>query len=121
MMVRHGHIFYQIDFGHLFNSKPTIDAPRFAVPHEWKQAMTPAEWDLFKDTCSEAFRILHRNAGLVVNFVCMLFAGLPAVDLVSVRSFLTSPSSTLFSFVRQFTSNSVMCCYYYHRLDDQCC
>ena len=93
MMIKQGHIFYQIDFGHLFNSRPAIDAPRFAIPPEWKATMTQEEWNTFKDTCAEAFRVLHRNASLIINFTCLLFSSLPSIDLATLRNFLASPSS----------------------------
>jgi hypothetical protein len=71
MMVRHGHIFYQIDFGHMFNEKPTIDAPRFAIPGDMKMVMTNEEWELFKDVCADAFRALHRMSNVIVS-LCLV-------------------------------------------------
>lgn len=71
MMIRHGHIFYQIDFGHMFNEKPTIDAPRFSIPDEMKTVMSSEEWELFKDVCADAFRALHRMSNVIIS-LCLV-------------------------------------------------
>jgi hypothetical protein len=90
MLLRDGHIFFQIDFGHLFNEKPTIDAPRFAVAPDMKLALTLDEWEQFKDLCAEAFRVLYRHASLIIQLTGLLFDGIEDVDFAKVRNFLVS-------------------------------
>lgn len=90
MMIRHGHIFYQIDFGHMFNEKPTIDAPRFAIPGDMKTVMSPEEWELFKDVSADAFRALHRMSHVMIS-LCLVRAPFPLL----FSSFLFAHSRSL--------------------------
>lgn len=36
MLVKDNHVFFHIDFGHLWNQGPLVDAPRMAVPTRLK-------------------------------------------------------------------------------------
>jgi hypothetical protein len=101
MLVRNGHIFFQIDFGHLFNEKPTIDAPRFAVAPDMKLALSLEEWELFKDLCAEAFRVLHRHASLIIQLCGILFDGIDDIDFAKVRNFLVSPQGLMVAMAEQ--------------------
>jgi hypothetical protein len=94
MMVQHNNLFFHIDLGHIFNEKPTIDAPRFSIPTDLKEAMTPQEWERFKDLCANGFRILHRHAGLLINLICLMFKGV-VDDMAKTRLFLSSPQALM--------------------------
>jgi hypothetical protein len=94
MMVQHGNMFFHIDLGHIFNEKPTIDAPRFSIPTDLKESMSTQEWDRFKDICANGFKVLHRHAGLLINLICTMFRGV-VDDMPKVRMFLTSPQSLM--------------------------
>ncbi len=60
MMMRNNCLFFHIDFGKVFNEKPTIDAPRFAIATEMKLNLGDNDWEEFKQICADAFTILHR-------------------------------------------------------------
>jgi len=65
--------FFHIDFGHLFNNKPLVDAPRMSIPEGIQKNLTEREWDDFRDLCSNGFEVLYRNGSLVRNLCRMLF------------------------------------------------
>lgn len=94
MMVQHGNMFFHIDLGHIFNEKPTIDAPRFSIPTDLKECMAHHEWERFKDLCANGFRILHRHAGMLINLICLMFRGV-VDDLPKTRMFLASPQALM--------------------------
>lgn len=94
MMVQHSNMFFHIDLGHIFNEKPTIDAPRFSIPTDLKEAMSSQEWERFKDLCANGFKVLHRNAGMLINLICLMFKGV-VDDMTKTRLFLTSPQSLM--------------------------
>lgn len=94
MMVQHGNMFFHIDLGHIFNEKPTIDAPRFSIPTDLKECMAHHEWERFKDLCANGFKILHRHAGMLVNLICLMFRGV-VDDLPKTRMFLASPQALM--------------------------
>lgn len=94
MMVQHGNMFFHIDLGHIFNEKPTIDAPRFSIPTDLKECMAHHEWERFKDLCANGFKVLHRNAGMLVNLITLMFRGV-VDDLAKTRMFLASPQSLM--------------------------
>jgi hypothetical protein len=94
MMVQHNNMFFHIDLGHIFNEKPTIDAPRFSIPTDLKECMKTEEWERFKDLCANGFKVLHRYAGMLINLICLMFKGV-VDDMAKVRLFLSSPQSLM--------------------------
>lgn len=40
MLVKNEHIFFHIDFGHLWNQSPLLDGPRMAIPMRLKNNLT---------------------------------------------------------------------------------
>jgi len=106
MMVQHGNMFFHIDLGHIFNEKPTIDAPRFSIPTDLKESMNAQEWERFKDLCANGFKVLHRHAGLLINLICIMFKGV-VEDTPKVRLFLASPQSLMIGLEEREASDKI--------------
>eukprot|EP01130_Rhizamoeba_saxonica_P011329 TRINITY_DN4704_c0_g1_i2.p1 TRINITY_DN4704_c0_g1~~TRINITY_DN4704_c0_g1_i2.p1 ORF type:complete len:702 (+),score=139.47 TRINITY_DN4704_c0_g1_i2:25-2130(+) len=103
MLIKDDSIFLHIDFGHLFNDRtPINDAPRFSIPKEFKLALVkrsqPSNFeshetpiDYYNDfivTCQDAFRILHRNSGLICNLASLQFSPIEELSDQVIRTCL---------------------------------
>jgi len=81
MMVKNGKIFFHIDFGWCFGKHPPFDAETLAIPVALKEQLekllvpltTTNLWNLFLDTCVDAFRVLRRQSGLLLTFTTAVF------------------------------------------------
>jgi len=86
MMIKDNHIFFHIDFGFIFGEGPLIDAPIFSIPTGMKKFLPKQRWTEFIKLSCEAFAVLHRNAGLIINLCSRLFKDV--IDESKVRKYL---------------------------------
>uniref|UniRef100_A0A6B2LE81 PI3K/PI4K catalytic domain-containing protein n=1 Tax=Arcella intermedia TaxID=1963864 RepID=A0A6B2LE81_9EUKA len=74
MLIKDNHIFFHIDFGHLFNQGPLVDAPRIAIPQRLKSAISQEEWDKYVvDLSVETFILLRKYTTLIKRICSTLF------------------------------------------------
>eukprot|EP01125_Pyxidicula_operculata_P017611 TRINITY_DN6186_c0_g1_i1.p1 TRINITY_DN6186_c0_g1~~TRINITY_DN6186_c0_g1_i1.p1 ORF type:complete len:1077 (-),score=225.92 TRINITY_DN6186_c0_g1_i1:285-3515(-) len=73
MLIKDDNVFFHIDFGHLFNNKPLVDAPRISIPEHMQQNLTDAEWQLFTDICGNGFEVLYQNGSMIRQLCLLLF------------------------------------------------
>ncbi|KAH3765966.1 Phosphatidylinositol 3-kinase 1 [Pelomyxa schiedti] len=86
MFVNTTSTFFHIDFGYIFNTKPWIDANRFAFPVELREKLeTAGAWERFLGLCEEAFTILRRCSSLITYLCCLLFDKKPMQEHLSVN------------------------------------
>ncbi|KAH3766591.1 phosphatidylinositol 3-kinase [Pelomyxa schiedti] len=77
MLIKNNNIFFQIDFGYVFNMKPWFDANRLAFASEFKAKLIERKaWERFIRICIEGWLILRRCSGLLINLCERLFAGI---------------------------------------------
>jgi len=74
--------YLHIDFGHIFNKKPMIDANRLAIPIEIKQTLTKEEWDFLMEVFTDGFLLLRRNMGMIQYFCATIFSFLCREDVI---------------------------------------
>jgi len=86
MMIKDNHIFFHIDFGWLLGEGPFIDAPIFSIPNGMKKYLPSNLWSEFIKLCCEAFAVLHRNGGLIINLASRLFRDV--IEESKVRKYL---------------------------------
>jgi hypothetical protein len=72
MLIKDDHIFFHIDFGHLWNRGPIIDAPRISIPMRFK-AKLAAEWPRLEQLCLEGFKVLFQHGDLIKTLCATLF------------------------------------------------
>jgi len=72
MMMKGDDTYFPIDFGHLFNQGPVIDAGLFAMPAQLISCLEH-KWNELKELCIQAFKVLRLQATLIVNFTEKLF------------------------------------------------
>ena len=77
-MIKEDRIFLQIDFKHCFDRQTRgVDAPHFSVKHSMKRALkTRNRWRLFKELCTDAYRVLRRDCHLIIRICLRMFNGL---------------------------------------------
>jgi len=96
MLIKDGYIFFNIDFGHLWNQGPLVDAPRIAIPVRLKSNLFLEEWDLLVELCVNAFLILHKNAAHIVSICSTLFKTIHEKEKVeSIEDFLYGNNSLM--------------------------
>ena len=103
MMIHNNRIFIHIDFGFILNEQPGFDAPIFSVPRGVKKNLSPDEWNFFLKVCrhaefsphhfshlsnSDAFGVLHRNAGLIISACTDMLEDLPMFSASQIRKYL---------------------------------
>uniref|UniRef100_A0A6B2LBZ0 PI3K/PI4K catalytic domain-containing protein n=1 Tax=Arcella intermedia TaxID=1963864 RepID=A0A6B2LBZ0_9EUKA len=88
MMIKDNKIFFHIDFGFIFNDAPGFDAPIFSIPGDFRRNITQDEWNFFLKLCGDAFAVLHRNSGVIINACTLLMQELPTISVAQVRKYL---------------------------------
>jgi len=82
MLIKNTKFFFHIDFGHLFNEKPLVDAPRMPIPKEIENFLTPTEWREFKETTILGFKVLYENGSLIRILGSHLFQSMYRKDML---------------------------------------
>lgn len=83
-----------IDFGYILGARPPIDGPRFSIYPEMRSAFEKANlWDLFVNTCVNAFLAVRRQAPAVIRTAALLFTKFGQED-IAVRDFLHTSLNT---------------------------
>jgi len=95
MLVKDGHIFFHIDFGHLWNQGPLIDAPRIAVPMRIKANLSQSEWDTFQNMCEVGFAILLKHRFLIRDICMLLFAPITQPNPSIIDDFISGNNSLM--------------------------
>lgn len=82
MLTKHGHLLH-IDFGYILGKDPKPFPPPMKLSKEMVEVMSgPAEYARFREHCYNAFLILRRSAGLIINlFSLMLRANIPDISV----------------------------------------
>jgi hypothetical protein len=94
MLIKDNHIFFHIDFGHLWNNGPFLDAPRIAIPDPIKTiSLTKEEWGSLKSIFMDGFSVLYKNVDIIVNIATSLFKGIE--DSERIRQFITGENSLM--------------------------
>eukprot|EP01125_Pyxidicula_operculata_P010198 TRINITY_DN3359_c1_g2_i1.p1 TRINITY_DN3359_c1_g2~~TRINITY_DN3359_c1_g2_i1.p1 ORF type:complete len:1830 (+),score=475.91 TRINITY_DN3359_c1_g2_i1:100-5589(+) len=93
MLIKDGHIFFHIDFGHLWNQGPIVDAPRLAIPTRVKANLTLQEWAEFESICESGFEVLHQSGQLIKNISAILFSPITPTNTPTPSSSSSSSSS----------------------------
>jgi hypothetical protein len=94
MLVKDGHIFFHIDFGHIFNMGPIIDAPRISIPDGVKTtALKEKEWDDLCLCVLEGFAVLYKHGEIILNIATTLFNGI--VDTALISDFISGDDSLM--------------------------
>jgi len=83
MLVKDGHIFFHIDFGHLWNQGPLVDAPRIAIPRSLIKQFSRTEWKDFVSLCSDGFLVLHNNGFLIKSICTTLFSQVISSEIIN--------------------------------------
>jgi len=81
-------IFMHIDFGFILNEQPGFDAPIFSLPRGVKKNLSNNEWNFFIKVCLDAFGVLHRNSGLILNAATAILEDLPMFSVAQIRKYL---------------------------------
>lgn len=87
-MIHMNRTFFHIDFGFILNEQPGFDAPIFSLPRGVKKNLSTDEWNFFLKVCGDAFGVLHRNAGLIINACTDLLEDLPMFSVAQIRKYL---------------------------------
>jgi len=94
MLVKDNHIFFHIDFGHIFNIGPIIDAPRISIPDGVKTtALKEKEWDELCQCVLEGFAVLHKHGDTILNIATTLFNGI--IDTTVITDFISGDDSLM--------------------------
>jgi hypothetical protein len=94
MLVKDNHIFFHIDFGHLFNNGPMLDAPRIAIPDPVKTtALRESEWNELSKCLLDGFAVLRRYCETIINVATSLFNGIE--DTAEINAFIRSDNSLM--------------------------
>jgi len=105
MLVKDDHIFFHIDFGHLWNKGPVIDAPRIAVPMRIKADLEADDWKTFARICEEGYEVLLTHRQRIKDWCMLLFAPMhpnPAI----IEQFLCGKNSLMFALSEQEAKSS---------------
>jgi len=94
MLIKDNHIFFHIDFGHLWNNRPLVDAPRISIPNGIKNiALTESEWNYLLKLFIDGYSVLYLNSSTVINVTSTLFQDIKNPQYVN--KFLKSENSLM--------------------------
>eukprot|EP01124_Arcella_intermedia_P029958 TRINITY_DN6452_c0_g1_i1.p1 TRINITY_DN6452_c0_g1~~TRINITY_DN6452_c0_g1_i1.p1 ORF type:complete len:702 (+),score=146.96 TRINITY_DN6452_c0_g1_i1:38-2143(+) len=93
MLMKNKHIFFHIDFSHLWNNAPLLDAPRIAIPDGVKSALSAEEWKRFESVIMDGFLVLHKAGKLITNTAITLFKYIS--DASKIEEFIQSDKSLM--------------------------
>lgn len=93
MLIKDDHIFFHIDFGHLWNQGPLIDAPRIAIPMRLKARLAPY-WTKFEKLCFDAFKVLYQHGNFIKNLCITLFESTTEKSVI-IEQFVGGPNSLM--------------------------
>jgi len=97
MLVKDGHIFFNIDFGHLWNQGPFFDAPRIAVPMRIKANLSQEEWAWFENICEKGFAVLLKYRSMIKEICMLLFSPITQPNPSVIEEFISSNNSLMFN------------------------
>jgi len=93
MLIKDNHIFFHIDFGHLWNQGPLIDAPRIAIPMRFKSKLS-SHWPKLEQLCVDGFKILFQHGNLIKNLSITLFQSTTQNSSI-IEQFISGPNSLM--------------------------
>jgi len=96
MLIKDNHIFFHIDFGHLWNQGPLIDAPRIAIPMRFKSKLS-SYWPELERLCVNGFKILFQHGNLIKTLCMNLFQSTPE-NSTMIEQFISGPNSLMLEF-----------------------
>jgi len=95
MLVKDGNIFFHIDFGHLWNQGPLIDAPRISIPMRIKANLSQDEWSTFEQLCLDGFDVLLTHRNLIKNTCVTLFQPITKPNPSIIEQFVGGSNSLM--------------------------
>eukprot|EP01130_Rhizamoeba_saxonica_P000546 TRINITY_DN1051_c0_g1_i1.p1 TRINITY_DN1051_c0_g1~~TRINITY_DN1051_c0_g1_i1.p1 ORF type:complete len:339 (-),score=57.90 TRINITY_DN1051_c0_g1_i1:49-1065(-) len=96
MQVKDGKIFFQIDFGHIFNEGPLLDARRLSYNPKMIKYISNEDWQTFVKISTDCFMSLRNESDLIISICLRLFSNIrPAEDMYKIRKFLVSKNSLM--------------------------